>query len=654
MPVTKKNNAKVDHKKTQVVIENLDVSSLADKSTVTSRAQSPVLTQVTPKNKEDAIKIGSQYTNDNSHLIKNNSLPSSSTTKDPGKASDSDLHPTSIPRLDEVLNGGLPKGATVLLSGDAGVGKTTLAMQWLYAGWKDYQDSGLYISMTEPTTVVIRNVKNMNFFDQNAMASSDLRAVDFESEIANRQGIHFVDFRQTMEDLKIFKDEYTYKDLDKLTDVLLKLVSNSSVKRVVFDSITALAYVLKDAHMVRSFIFRMGKQLSMLDTNIIAISEAPGERDSVFGVEEFIADGVIRLSYGDPDKKIAKTLKIKKMRGLNFVSAKIPFNITNDGFELFPPLKKKLNYKASTKHISTGISGFDEISNGGYLEGASILLSGPSGSGKSLIALQSVVENIKNGKKTIYFSFEESYDQLVRNAKSFAWDLEDYIKKGLLKVVTTHPDEKYLAEHVRIIEESVSEFGPYFVVIDSISALNNSFSNETLEDFITQIFAITKARDITSLFISVSSELLGSKSASKSQISSVFDQIIVLRYVEIKSEFKHAILNLKMRGSKHSKKMYNFEFTDTGIRITGSYSAYEGVFSGSATQIRKSTENQLKDLFLEVLGPMGENVFKQTTGSGLSLTTIQELIEDLFEQGILTQDKKQFFSLEIKKIFEQN
>lgn len=564
------------------------------------------------------------------------------------------IRPTGIAGLDFMLNGGLPTNAIVLLSGDAGVGKTTLAMQWLSAGYRDYGESGIYITMTEPTTVAIRNLQGMSFFDKSYMASSDLRFEDFEGDFASKQGIHFIDFRQVMEDAKLLKENYTYKDLDRLVEILFNLVSSSKAKRVVFDSITAISYLLKDLHLIRSFIFRLGKYLSIVDSNSMLISEAFDNKDSVFGVEEFISDGVIRLTYGDPEKNIARTLKIKKMRGISFNSKKISYDITSDGILMFPPIKKNLNYKVSNERVISGIPGLDVITNGGYIKGTSILVSGPSGSGKTILALQSLVAGLENGEKGIYFSFEESRDQIVKNAKSFGWDLEKYEKNGLLIMFITHPSESFPAEHIKNITDIISDFNPARVVFDSLSAFSNNYSEDIVHEWSTQIMSFVKEHNITTIFISATKDILGSSGVTSSKISSIFDNIIMLRYVEINAEFQHAILVLKMRGSSHDKKLHNLIFSDKGIEVTRSFSGYEGIFSGSAKQVSESIEQQLQSLFLEILGPVGEKIYQEhRDNKGLTLSHITEMVNDFEKEGIISEEQKELFIRESELIFNK-
>ncbi len=583
------------------------------------------------------------------------SIETNTNTKSDKKkeAADPKIRPTGIEALDAVLNGGLPKSASVLLSGDAGAGKTTLAMQWLLAGCSEHDESGIYITMTEPTITLLRNLDGMSFYDGKYLASSDLNASNFETEIAARKGLHLIDLRQIMEEVGLLKSEYTYEDLDLLVETLFKLISHAKVQRVALDSITAVAYLLKDEAMIRSFIFKFGKYISLVNSNVLLISEAKKEEDSAFGVEEFITDGVIRLAYGVPEKNLPRTLKVKKLRGIAFNSKPVSYSITGDGLKFFMPMRKRLDFEVSEQRLPSGIPGFDKITKGGYIETSSILITGPSGSGKTLLALQSMVYSLQQGHKAIYFSFEESRGQILRNAKSFGWDLESYEKQGLLSMVVAHSEEFYHQEHISIVKNAIEDFKPKLVVIDSLSAIENAYSKEVIHDWATQIISLFKTNGVTGIFTDVTNEIIGSSRASDNALSSLFDQIVILRYVEIEAEFKHAILVLKMRGSHHDKKMYNLDFTDTGLKISHSYSGYEGIFSGSARQVSESAEKQLNELFIELLGPMGQQMFEREQAKGLQLSNVVNFIEDMATQGILSQENKEIFLSRSKYILKE-
>ena len=561
------------------------------------------------------------------------------------------IQPTGIKDLDDILDGGVPIGTNILLSGDAGTGKTTLASQWLSVGYRDYKENGVYITMTEPTTRLIKNLGDKSFFSKEYVASSDLNVENFKTDIASRPGIHFVDLRQIMENVGLLKTKYTYEDIDKLVNLLSELVTVANIERVVIDSITAISYLINDIHLIRTFIFRLGKILSFTDTNTFLISEARGEDDDVFGVEKFISDGVIRLSYGAPEKNIARTLKIKKLRGVNFNQKPLPYKITGDGLLFFPEIKIGMDYPTYNERLKTSIDGFDLVTRGGYIKGSTILLAGPSGSGKTIFALQSLIATLKEGGKAIYFSFEESPDQLKKNTKSFGWDLETYENNGNLKIISVNLNNFYSQGYVNIIQNEILKFKPSIVAIDSLSVIESTYSKDAIRGWVSQIFSLVKQQSVTAIFTSTVDDLIGSSSISGNDVSTLFDQIIILRYVEIKAEFRHAILVLKMRGSNHDKRMYNLNFSPNGLQVLTSFSGYEGIFSGNAKQVSESVETQLSDLFVEVLGPMGTQIFTEAKERGLQPESVKETISTLKEKKIISGYKSQEFLNKALNVF---
>jgi len=326
---------------------------------------------------------------------------------------ENNIRPTGIDSLDQMLNGGIPVGATVLLAGSPGAGKTILAMEWLFNGFEKYKEPGIYISLTEPIATATKNVRKFSFFKQ---------------EYMNPTQVYFTDMRGILQGMDMDRD-LNKEDIKLIVDKIRNIVETSGAKRVVLDSITAMAYRLKDRDLIRSFIFQLGTFLSQSDTNVILTSEVVDDGYSVFGVEEFISDGIIKMVQEKVNNENIRKLKIVKMRGLDYDSHSTSFNISEDGIKLFPRLNYCLNCNVSDKRLKTGIDGLDEMTRGGYFQGSSILLTGSSGTGKTIMSLQFLIEALKAGEKCIYVSFEESRDQLVRNAKSFGWDLERHEKK---------------------------------------------------------------------------------------------------------------------------------------------------------------------------------------------------------------------------------
>src|SRR3990167_3157398 len=547
-----------------------------------------------------------------------------------------DIRPTGIPELDQVLYGGIPSNATVILAGGPGTGKTTLALQWLVAGYKQYNEPGLYITATEPINKALSNLKKHEFGKEFVM---------------NKDTIVFEDLRTIISNLNMKEENLVDENLDRIIDAISDLIQTSGAKRVVIDSITALTYGLQEKSQVRKFIHHMDALITLSGVNIILISEASGADRSVFGVEEFIADGIIRLTRARESNELVHYLEIIKMRTISYNSRPISYKITPHGIKLFPDTEQDLTYQSSSKRITTGIPGLDEMTGGGFIEGSAILVTGTSGAGKSILSLQFLQNRLLEKQNAVLVSFEESKEQIYRNAKSFGWDLESYEKNGQLTVLTGFPESKYPQEHILTIQELTEKTNAKFLIFDSISAVESTFSSEKARDMITHLNAYLKSKAITTIYTNATQTLLGSTQVTDSRLSTITDQIIMLRYVEVQSKLRHALLILKMRGSSHDKSVKEIAFDTSGLRITNDFSGMEGVLTGSAKQVSASTEEKVHSLYMEMLGPMGEKLFNQEKKGGLSATKIHLMIQDLADQGILAKEKKEEFFSKINSIF---
>ena len=509
-------------------------------------------------------------------------------------------------------------------------------MQWLVAGYKQYNEPGLYITATEPINKALSNLKKHEFGKEFVM---------------NKDTIVFEDLRTIISNLNMKEENLVDENLDRIIDAISDLIQTSGAKRVVIDSITALTYGLQEKSQVRKFIHHMDALITLSGVNIILISEASGADRSVFGVEEFIADGIIRLTRARESNELVHYLEIIKMRTISYNSRPISYKITPHGIKLFPDTEQDLTYQSSSKRITTGIPGLDEMTGGGFIEGSAILVTGTSGAGKSILSLQFLQNRLLEKQNAVLVSFEESKEQIYRNAKSFGWDLESYEKNGQLTVLTGFPESKYPQEHILTIQELTEKTNAKFLIFDSISAVESTFSSEKARDMITHLNAYLKSKAITTIYTNATQTLLGSTQVTDSRLSTITDQIIMLRYVEVQSKLRHALLILKMRGSSHDKSVKEIVFDTSGLRITNDFSGMEGVLTGSAKQVSASTEEKVHSLYMEMLGPMGEKLFNQEKKGGLSATKIHLMIQDLADQGILAKEKKEEFFSKINSIF---
>ena len=491
----------------------------------------------------------------------------------------------------------------------------------------------------------------MNFADREAVASVDMRLSDTKNSIVNHPGIHFIDLRIMMGDLKLDKKDFTNKDIEKLCETIVEVVNKTNAKRVVLDSITALLYRLKNDEMIRQFIFRLGSFLGLMEAGVFLVGEGENRDSASYGVEGFISDGVIRLSTVHHGKEAQRTLEIVKMRGMNHDSTTTSFRISPDGIKLFPRMRRKLGYQVSNKRISTGVSGLDEMSGGGFIEGSSVAVMGPSGTGKSITCLHFIMAGLRKGENCLIVSFEESHDQLLQNAGTFGFNLKKYEATGQLKFITVDMETRSFDEHIDIIINTATETKSKRIVVDSLSAVGNELGAESLRDFSSTLVDGFKTLGATTLLTLATEGFLGGGMLSESHVSAFVDTIVLFRFVEIESELRRAVIIVKMRSSDHDKKMREVIISGDGINISTDFSGYEGVLSGVSRKVGESISEQLRLLFLEILGPMGERIFIEAKKKGLSKDKVKVLIDELGSQGILSVRRKGDFASRAETIF---
>ncbi|HIJ10918.1 TPA: hypothetical protein HA278_02565, partial [Candidatus Woesearchaeota archaeon] len=316
---------------------------------------------------------------------------------------------TGIKALDQVLGGGFPKDAVVLVGGNSGAGKTILSLEWIFNGVTQFNENGVYVTFTEPLFKTLKNLEGMAFYKRDIIENEKIKILDL------RQNIGTEDFAE-----------------EKLLSLIEAEVKKNGARRLIIDSITAIAYILNDKAKIRRFIFDLGTLLSTLGCTTILTSEVTGDTFSVYGVEEFISDGILILKYIEENFQSVRTLQIVKMRGINFQKGMNAFRITTNGIRMFPQLQVQLNYASGKEKLSSGVTGLDKMSHGGFFRGSTNLIAGSTGTGKSVLGLHFLWEGLKQGEHCLLAGFEESRDQILRNALAFGFDFEKYEKKGLL------------------------------------------------------------------------------------------------------------------------------------------------------------------------------------------------------------------------------
>ncbi len=471
---------------------------------------------------------------------------------------------TGIDGLDKTLQGGIPEGHVVLLTGKAGVGKTVLAMQWLFEGWKRLDHPGIYISVTEPFTKAIKNISTMDFFEKDSVESGDIRFTDLRS-------------MTELMDFGSMDEELDKEDIEELVNRIERLVDKTGARRMVIDSITAIGYMIDDTELFRYFIFRLGTVLSGKDCTVFLTSESRNG-STPFNVEDFISDGIIKLHYTHGEQAVIRKIEIGKMRGIEFRTGNAFFDISDKGITIYPKIPVERIYAKTDydNRITTGIKELDDMLEGGYPKAHIILITGNTGTGKSTLGMEFLVAGLKNGENCIFVNLEEPLPQVKKTAISHGWDFQKWEDEGKLhfispKLIDTYPD-KFVYKILDVVEETGAER----LVLDSVSSLPSAgLSEDKLREILLQLNSALKARGVTAVMTHLASglfshspeKLFGSTQASDLRLSSLCDGILLLRYVERESQIGKAMNILKMRGSGHDKSIRELNINDKGVNL---------------------------------------------------------------------------------------
>ena len=534
--------------------------------------------------------------------------------------------PTGIIELDILLGGGFPKGAVVLVSGSSGSGKTIFSFQWLFEGIKN-NENGIYITVTEPLFKTIKNLELMGFYDRQAIEQERLKIIDIR-DIYKKKGF----------------------DQKKVLNFIEEQVKLTNAKRLCIDSVTAIAYNINEKSKIRKFIFELGKILATLGCTTILTSEvSEKKRFSVYDVEEFISDAIIRLDQIRIRDELQRKMQIIKVRGRKYSTDDLFFKISKEGIIVFPKIRVPLDYSSSFERISTGNSVLDAMMAGGFFKGSSTLVAGSTGTGKTSVGLQFIVDGLRKGETCLYAGFEESKAQLLRNAKGYGWDLKQHEEKGLFVPRCVYPSEKFLEEHLADIREIVESKNIKRCVVDSLSSISKSFSDDAFMSFTKRLNGYLKIQGVTSIFTSATGTLIGAIELTESHLSTIIDNVIMLRYVEIGGELKQVLNIVKVRGSAHSKDLRRYDITNRGLVIGQSLAGYEGIITGVTRKVSETIDERLESEFKKFIGPMAGSVFSDLKSKGLTKENIFSYIDDLTSQEIMKKES----ASEFKKIVSQ-
>lgn len=471
--------------------------------------------------------------------------------------------PTGIDGFDEITFGGLPKGRPSLVCGSAGCGKTLFAMEFLIHGATMYDEPGVFVAFEETERDLVQNVASLGY-DLNQLVAENKLRIDH---------VH-VDPSEIEE-----SGEY---DLEGLFIRLGWAIDSIGAKRVVLDTIETLFGGLTNQAILRSELRRLFYWLKEKGVTAVITGERGDGALTRQGLEEYVSDCVILLDHRVIDQVSTRRIRVVKYRGSVHGTNEYPFLIDRDGFSVLPVTSMGLGHGTSTERIPSGVPELDAMLGGkGYYRASSILMSGTAGTGKSSLCATFAYATCSRGEKCLYYAFEESPAQIVRNMRSIGMDLQPLIDKGLLKIISTRPMHYGLEMHLARMHREIKQFAPSAVIIDPVTNFEAVGSRADVNAMLIRLVDFLKGNGTTGLFVSLTS---GGDYMESTEVgmSSLMDTWLLLRDIELNGERNRALYVLKSRGMAHSNQVREFLITHNGIVLREVYLGQSGVLTGSA------------------------------------------------------------------------
>ena len=454
--------------------------------------------------------------------------------------------PTGIRGLDDITEGGLPRGRPTLVCGSAGSGKTLLASEFLVRGAREFGESGVFMSFEETERELSENVASLGFDVKALMRAGKLVIDNVRVE------------RSEIEET----GEY---DLEGLFLRLGSMIDEVGAKRVVLDSLEALFAGLPNEAILRAELRRLFSWLKDRGVTAIITGEQ-GERTLTrHGLEEYVSDCVIFLDHRVNNQVATRRLRIVKYRGSRHGTAEYPTLIDETGLSVLPISSTSLDYRVSDRRVSSGIPALDDmLGKKGYFVGSSVLVSGPPGSGKTSIAVAFADHVCSSGGRCLYWASEESPEQIIRNAGSIGYDLDRHRRSGALTFHAVRPTVYGLESHLVALHKLVSVSKPTALVMDPITNMNAVGSDQQIKSMLTRAVDFLKNEGITTLFTSLDDP---AGAGTDDSVSSLMDTWLGLRVVERDGQRRREFFVLKSRGMSHSHHVREVIFGDRGIQM---------------------------------------------------------------------------------------
>jgi circadian clock protein KaiC len=478
---------------------------------------------------------------------------------------------TGVQGLDEITGGGFPRGRPTLLCGSAGAGKTLLAMEFLIRGATTYNEPGIFMAFEETSEELTQNVRSLGF-NLDELGKHNKVAIDYvrvePSEI----------------------EETGDYDLEGLFIRLGAAIDSIGAKRVVLDTIENLFAGLSNQGILRAELRRLFRWLKDKGVTAVITAERGDGALTRHGLEEYVSDCVILLDHRVTEQISTRRLRVVKYRGTHHGTNEYPFLIDEGGFSVLPVTSLGMQHEVTDERISSGVPRLDTMLGGrGFHRGSTILVSGTAGTGKTSLAASLVDAACRRGERCLYFSFEESPAQIVRNMGSIGLNLEQWFKKDLLQFHSSRASLHGLEMHLAIIHKIVQEFQPKVVVLDPVGSLIDAGNRRDAQTMLVRLIDFLKEQQVTAFLTNLTS---GGTALERTDvdISSIVDTWLFTRDIELNGERNRALYVLKSRGTAHSNQLREFKLTERGIELLDVYVGPEGVLTGSSRLSQEARE----------------------------------------------------------------
>ena len=511
---------------------------------------------------------------------------------------------SGVPRLDDVLGGGIPEYSFNVVAGDPGSGKTTLAHQIIFANATKQRPAIYFTILGEPALKMLRYQQQFTFFDKDKVSKA----------------VHFINLsQQAMEG-----------DLARVLESIVDHVEKLNPAIVVVDSFRTLSRASNDSEpgkmQLPEFVQRLAMHLTTWQTTSLLIGEYE-EHEMRENPVFTMADGIVVLSQNVERNSMVRKIRVPKVRGQSPQPGYHSVRIDDGGLQIYPRMIKPLEEaqeKLPSKLISTGIKGLDEMMGGGTLTGNTLLIAGPSGSGKTTVAIQFIAEGVKHNEPGVIAIFEETTQKYLDQAKGFGFDLEKMVEQGKLEIIYIRPLDLSVDETLYAIQAAVERIGAKRVVIDSISGLQAALAPTFELDFRESLYRLLGAMTGVGITVLMTVEVTESYHElrfSPHAISFLTHDILLQRYVEIEGQLRRMMTIIKTRGRKHSSDLRSYEVTNKGIVVGEQLKQYRGLIS-AIPELRESAH----PLAHQGLTDQETMVYQKVTESG------DAVLEDLLNE----------------------